>query len=226
MASSSIVGLTATNLNFFHEDTRILALSEAGSASEAEEDAHDIIDDDNYEGIDWSRLPESQKPFKSLRRINSFIWQHGYRIQERIASKTGEKKVYWECKYCHDHRISKGRFESTQSTSGAVRHLAIDKPGHCLSEAGPIEFSHQRHRKSVLELIQAKHEVSQEAANKIISIYSAAGFKQAVLDWITLNNHPLSEVETPSFRKMIAAANLDAEADLWLSHSHIRWTIL
>jgi len=176
-----------------------LALSEAGSASEAGEDVPDVIDDDDYEGIDWSRLPEFQKPFKDLRRVNSFIWQHGYRIQERTASKTGEKKVYWECKYCHQHRIPKGRFESRKSTSGAVRHLAINKPGHRLSEAGPIELSHQRHRKSVLELIQAKHNVSQEAANEMISVYSAASFKQDVLDWIILNNHSLSEVEIQAF---------------------------
>lgn len=51
MASSSIIDLTATNLNFFHEDTRTLALSKAGSVSTAKKNAHDIINDDNYKSI-------------------------------------------------------------------------------------------------------------------------------------------------------------------------------
>jgi len=46
-------------------------------SSEAE-----LVDDnnvDNYDGIDWKRLPDLQKPHYSLKRTPSFIYKYGYR---------------------------------------------------------------------------------------------------------------------------------------------------
>lgn len=45
--------------------------------------------------------------------------------------------------------------------------------------------------------------------------YDSNIFKQAVILWIAAGNHPLREVERPEFRALIAAANKDAEPDLY-----------
>ncbi|KAK5018076.1 hypothetical protein LTR39_001185, partial [Cryomyces antarcticus] len=40
---------------------------------------------DDYKDIDWSRLPTFQRPYKPLQRNGSWVWQFGYRIQERSS---------------------------------------------------------------------------------------------------------------------------------------------
>jgi hypothetical protein len=43
----------------------------------------------------------------------------------------------------------------------------------------------------------------------------------AAVSWLVENNHPLSEFESPAFRRLITAANLQAEAALWASHVNV-----
>jgi hypothetical protein len=40
----------------------------------------------------------------------------------------------------------------------------------------------------------------------------------AAVSWLVQNNYLLSEFESPAFRRLIAAANPQAEAALWASH--------
>jgi hypothetical protein len=66
-------------------------------------------------------------------------------------------------------------------------------------------------------LKQNSGKVSQTAANKLLS-FNTQRFRMAAVSWLVKNNHPLSEFEIPAVRRLIAAANPQAEAALWASH--------
>ena len=60
----------------------------------------ELTDDDNvdnYDGIDWKRLPDLQKPHHSLKRTPSFIYKYGYRCRNRVKLE----QIIFICKYCH-----------------------------------------------------------------------------------------------------------------------------
>ena len=79
----------------------------------------------------------------------------------------------------------------------------------------------------MLEQLQASGQyVSQEAANAIISGFNASAFKQASIDWLIENNHPLREFKTLYFYRMIQIANPEAEHVLWLNHQAVADYIL
>jgi hypothetical protein len=78
-----------------------------------------------------------------------------------------------------------------------------------------------------LNLIRSGKQQSLKYLIKSIrSLKALQMIQQAVIEWITNNNHPLREVETPSFRVMIAAANPDAEKWIWKSHRSVRLHIM
>lgn len=212
--------LTEANLNAISEPTPTITPSKVVETND-DSAADEINDETNYDGIDWERLKAFQRPFKALERNPSFIYKHGYRLQHRY-----NKRMFWECAYCHQHSISGGRFDITTATSAAKRHLAENKAGHGYDKRGAITFETRKRKASVLELLQEKHSVSQKLANDFIDRFDAKDFKQAVIDWITANNHPLREIETPAFRAMIGAANPDAEHCIWKNHQSVRNHIL
>jgi hypothetical protein len=57
-------------------------------------------------------------------------------------------------------------------------------------------------------------EVSQSVANQISSSFGTHKFQDALIDWVASDNQSLRVIKTPSFRRMIKAANLLAEAVL------------
>jgi hypothetical protein len=116
----------------------------------------------------------------------------------------------------------------TQLTSAATRHLAINRDGYRVNKEGEVVYENNRKRKAslVIQQLHRQHNFSQGAVNDLITAYNTSRFLQAVVNWIGDNNHPLREIETPSFREMIKAANRDAEADLWPNHQSIHDYIL
>ncbi|KAK1917077.1 hypothetical protein P3342_001659 [Pyrenophora teres f. teres] len=56
---------------------------------------------------------------------------------------------------------------------------------------------------------------------KRINGFSKQRFRFAAVDWLVANNHPISEFETPAFRRLIAIANPLAEAALWKNHKSV-----
>ena len=212
--------LTEANLNAIATPTPTITLSEAVAPDASPSPSDDDNFETNYDGIDWQRLGRYQKPFKALERNPSFIYKYGYRLQHRTT-----KRLYWECKYCHQHAQPGGRFDITSATSSASRHLAEERKGHGYNKHGIIEFDKKR-KATVLEVLSKKHMISQGLTNDLIGGFNKTTFQQAVIEWITNNNHPLREVETPSFRVMIAAANPDAEKWIWKSHRSVRLHIM
>ena len=70
-----------------------------------------------------------------------------------------------------------------------------------------------------------KIKVSQEVANEL-SGFNTHRFRLAVVSWLVDNNYLVSKFETPAFRKMIALANLEAEAALWASYYSVSRYVL
>jgi hypothetical protein len=66
-------------------------------------------------------------------------------------------------------------------------------------------------------LKQNSGKVLQTAANKLFG-FNTQRFQMAAVSWLVENNHPLSEFESPAFRRLITAANPQAETALWASH--------
>lgn len=212
--------LTEANLNATAEPTPTVTPSE-DVAPDDSSSTDEINDETNYDGIDWDRLKAYQRPYKALERNPSFIYKYGYRLQHRVS-----KRIYWECAYCHQRSIPGGRFDITTATSASKRHLAENKTGHGYDKHGEITFETKKRKATVLELLHDRHTISQGLANDFIGGFNAKRFKQSVIEWITANNHPLREVETPAFRSMIAAANPDAESCIWKNHQSIRVHIM
>jgi hypothetical protein len=86
---------------------------------------------DDFDGIDWLRLPLYCKPLASQTARKSWVYRHGYRVTS-LASKG--KLVYFVCRYCHSRRYidasCSGIYETTRSTSTAAHHLESNRAGH------------------------------------------------------------------------------------------------
>ena len=136
---------------------------------------------DNYDGIDWKRLPDLQKPHHSLKRTPSFIYKYGYRCQNRVKLE----QIIFICKYCHQHKIidcgGPGRYDISNANTAAQTHLAKNTPGHGYDKNGKI--TSKKRGQTVLEHLQTLGQyVSQEATNAIINGFNASIFKQAAIN--------------------------------------------
>ncbi|KNG46889.1 transposase-like protein [Stemphylium lycopersici] len=67
-------------------------------------------------------------------------------------------------------------------------------------------------------LKDGNNRMSQKVANELAG-FNTQRFRLAAVSWLVENNHPLSEFETPAFRRLLEAANLLAERALWTSHA-------
>ncbi|KAG9382302.1 hypothetical protein A1F94_006223 [Pyrenophora tritici-repentis] len=76
--------------------------SRAGTAATTEASVDTEPDNgDNFDGINWDRLPRFMKPLTTGRRVKSWIFQHGYRVVELYD----QNRVWFVCKYCHIHKV-------------------------------------------------------------------------------------------------------------------------
>ena len=91
---------------------------------------------DNFDGINWARLPRYIKPTRTLKGRKSWVFKHGY----RVASKLEPERTFFICKYCHQHKImdatGEGVCEVTYATSSAMKHLGRNQQGHNITKAG------------------------------------------------------------------------------------------
>jgi hypothetical protein len=173
---------------------------------------------DNFDGIDWSRLPRFMIPPTTPRSRHSWIYRHGY----HAALISNPSRVFFICHYCHARKIidcgGSGAFETTLSTSCSARHLEARKAGH--GHRAPGRPAHFRQQDSYLRRAfnAADGSLSQATANSL-SGFNIQRFGLAAVRWLVENNHPLRKFETPAFQQLIAAANPDAERALWASAS-------
>jgi hypothetical protein len=110
----------------------------------------------------------------------------------------------------------------TASTSGAIKHMGIkqalhnrDNKGNIVTDARPTNGQ------TTLDFLgRTGVKVTQDVANAIGN-FDVQGFRYAAVTWLVDNNHPLREFETPAFKDMIAYANPEAAAALWVSHRSV-----
>jgi hypothetical protein len=187
-----------------------IATIEAGD--EADRDLFDGRFADNFNGIDWTRLPGFMKPLATQKQKKSWIYRHGY----RVALIRDPQRIWFVCKYCHLHKTidlgGSGLFDVTRATTAASAHLHQLTRGHGYYKDGkrPLLKAGQR---SLAQMLAAGVEVEQSAANAIGN-FNVQRFRLAAVLWLVDNNHPLREFETPAFRAMIEFANPEAEAAL------------
>jgi hypothetical protein len=125
------------------------ATAEVASVAAAD-DASTVFGDahlqDNFDGIDWSRLPRFMIPPTTPRSRRSWIYRHGY----RVALISDPSRVFFICHYCHARKIidcgGSGAFETTLSTSCSARHLEARKAGH--GHRAPGRHAHFRQQDS------------------------------------------------------------------------------
>ena len=212
--------LTKANLNATAKPIPTIILSK-DVAPDDNSSTNKINNETNYNSINWDRLKAYQRPYKALERNPSFIYKYRYRLQHRIS-----KQIYWECAYCYQHSILGSRFNITTVTSASKRYFTENKTGHGYNKHSKIIFETKKRKATVLELLYNRYIISQGLINKFISGFNAKRFKQLVIKQITANNHPLQEVKTPTFRRIIAAANPNAKSCIWKNHQLIRVHII
>ncbi|RYN15484.1 hypothetical protein AA0113_g12563 [Alternaria arborescens] len=195
------------------------------AATEATSEAIESEDDgsfdkefaDNFDGIDWKRLPRFMKPLRTLKRNKSWVYQYGY----RVASLREPNRTYFVCKYCHQRKIFCTYPEVTKSTSNAINHLAQKLPGHGYDRRGKLDPAALPQGQTTLKMMAASGvKVPQSVANELGN-FDVQRFRYAAVTWLVDNNHPLREFETPAFRQMIEFANPEAADALWVSHNSV-----
>lgn len=90
------------------------------------EDSDKLLDErfaDNFDGIDWSRLPLYCKPVATQKQRKSWIYSYGY----RVALIKDPDRLFFVCRYYHQHKwIDAGQggiYETTLSITTSARHL-------------------------------------------------------------------------------------------------------
>lgn len=191
------------------------ATSEAAESGEGGEMDDDLADD--FNGIDWARLPRYTKPLRTLKRKKSWIWQYGY----RVALLRDPKRTFFVCKYCHQRKLLRSYPDVTKSTSNAIGHLSMKLPGHNFDRKGNVSKPQLGPGQTTLAvMIEAGLGVPQDIANSLGN-FNVQRFRYAAVAWLVDNNHPLREFETPAFRQMIEFANPEAADALWVSHNSV-----
>jgi hypothetical protein len=201
-----------------------VAITEGGDGDEAGARAFDDIlgnrFEDNFEGIDWHRLPRYCRPASTQKHKKSWIYQHGY----RVALVTNPKVIYFICRYCHQHKIidsgGSGQFDVTTATTSAAAHLGLNKTGHRLTKNGLRPLPLVGGARSIAQLVEAGIRVPQRVANAVGG-FDCQRFRLAAVLWLVENNHPLSEFTSASFREMMELANPEAAAALWVSRQSV-----
>jgi hypothetical protein len=198
-------------------DKATIALSKA--TDEAANENFDAHLEDNFDGIDWARLPQYTKPLALQRSKRSWVYRHGY----RVALLKDLSRLFFVCRYCHERKIidagGGGIYKTTRSTSTSQRHCENQKCGHGHQAPDRLPVAAVA-KESFLRRVLAGGKVSQEVANKL-SGFNTQRFRLAAVSWLVENNHPLSEFESPALRQLIAMANLEAESALWASHHSV-----
>ncbi|KAI1521506.1 hypothetical protein PtrSN002B_012384, partial [Pyrenophora tritici-repentis] len=150
----------------------------------------------------------------SSEAADNAIYCHGY----RVALLKDPTRVFFICHWCFKHKLTDigiRLYNTSAAVSSAARHLSEQKLGHRLVALGKTLVA------SVYNaLTTARVPISQAVANQING-FSKQRFRFAAVDWLVANNHPISEFETPAFRRLIAIANPLAEAALWKNHKSV-----
>jgi hypothetical protein len=77
-----------------------IATTEAAISEDDDEDEDEEMDahlQDNFEGIDWSRLTKYCKLPRTQKQKKSWVYKHGY----RVVLRNNMEKIFFICRACH-----------------------------------------------------------------------------------------------------------------------------
>lgn len=184
------------------------------------EEGFDAPFEDDFEGIDFLRLPKYMKPLATQKQKKSWVYQHGY----RVALRNDPSRIFFVCRYCHQRKVidagGGGLYETTTSTSTSARHLEQKKRGHSYLAPSKARLTNVVDGSLRAIIKNGKIKVTQAVANEL-SGFDCQDFRVAAVSWLVENNHPLREFETPAFRAMLRAANPEAARALWTHHTSV-----
>ncbi|PZC88553.1 hypothetical protein A1F95_10865, partial [Pyrenophora tritici-repentis] len=188
-------------------------------------DASDFTDldgrfEDRYEGLDWLDIPRYMKPLRTLKGRKSWVFAHGY----RVALISEPSRTFWICQHCYQHRRVDGRqaLEVTRSTTSAISHMGQNRAGHRLNRQGQSTQAILPRGQITLRVLGESGAVVPQAIANAIGNFNVQAFRYAVVSWLIKNNHPLREIETASFREIVAYANPEAVDALWTSRTSVK----
>ncbi|KAI2476676.1 hypothetical protein Ptr902_12023 [Pyrenophora tritici-repentis] len=188
-------------------------------------DASDFTDlngrfEDRYEGLDWLDMPRYMKPLRTLKGRKSWVFAHGY----RVALISEPSRTFWICQHCYQHRRVDGRqaLEVTRSTTSAISHMGQNRAGHRLNRQGQSTQAILPRGQMTLRVLGESGAVVLQAIANAIGNFNVQAFRYAVVSWLIKNNHPLREIETASFREIVAYANPEAVDALWTSRTSVK----
>jgi hypothetical protein len=196
--------------------------SEIATNGDVDPDDSANHNDDNYDGIDWARLPDFQRPSRQLKCQSSWIYRYSYRIQSRKP----DGRIFFICGHCHRRKVidngGGGKFDITFATTAAAKHLGKPGLGHSVDNDGSITRKSILGQQTMIEQLQTlSRPVSQEAANAINGAWDARDFRQSFINMITDCNLPFRLVEESAFHDFIAKSNLQAEQAMWHKHQSV-----
>jgi hypothetical protein len=193
------------------------AVSEDDDEDEDEDEEIDAHLQDNFEGIDWSRLTKYCKPPRTQKQKKSWVYKHGY----RVVLQNNMEKIFFICRAYHLSKhlniTGEGAADTTLATSSAAKHL---RSKHRVTMNGIEPWTLHKGQRSLAMVAGSGVKVSQSVANEI-GHFNVQRFRLAAVKWLVDNNIPLSQFGQPNFREMIKFANPEAEAALWLSHHSV-----
>jgi len=76
--------------------------SEAATAAKgAIDEGFDTHLENEFEGIDWTCLPQYMKPLASVRTKRSWVYRYGW----RVALSKDPDRIFFVCRHCYNHKI-------------------------------------------------------------------------------------------------------------------------
>jgi hypothetical protein len=125
-----------------------------------------------------------------------------------------KKSNFWLYYYYHINKKAGGEYLAG-STSAAAVHLAKRVKGHSVNASSPVRARTDPNQGTLAAIMRQNNvEVSQSVANEISASFRTRKFHDALIDWVASDNQSLCVIETPSFRRLIKAANPLAEVVL------------
>jgi hypothetical protein len=170
----------------------------AFDSKDGEPDTSCIAISDEYQDLDWSRIPKYQIPSR-LPRHHAWIWSQGYDIEE---TKTGER--HWLCKICHiAKRQTSHMWKSNGGTGLPLKHM---NEAHQLTENGPVTK-----KRSFFDAFKQPDGSlttrDRDIVHRLITGFNPERFKAKLTRWIVHDNIAFNQVESPYFRDLMLELN-------------------
>jgi hypothetical protein len=228
--SAAVTSTFESRLRNTQQPKNIVATTDSQPATvamangENKDDKNTVAEDsalsDNFDGIDWSRLPKYMKPLTTSKFKKSWVYKHSY----RIALRSNPEKLFFISHVCFKSKQinndGSGVCNTTFSTSAAARHLERKLLGYGFMAPGKKAEEGSQTPLLCSILKSGSNKISQPVAN-VFGSFNCDDFGLEVVTWLVKNNHPLCELETPAFCHLVPKTNLEAEAVLWTFHNSV-----